>query len=247
MQASESRATAGAVEQANRSAAAVFIKQVLTIAAKDLRSELRTKEALNASVAFSVVILVLFSFAFDPTSDQVREFSGGLLWLVYTFAGALLLNRSFVRETQNDCLVGLLAAPISAAALFLGKALANYALLMAIELVSLPVFGLFYNMRFTGQLPALLGILMLGTWALTVIGTFFSALTVNLRIRELMLPTLVYPLMIPALMSATTLTTTLLAGDRIATDQMLSLKMLVAFDIVFSLLSILFVDTVLVG
>ena len=81
--------------------------------AKDLRSELRTKEALNASVAFSIVILVLFSFAFDPSSDQVQEFSGGLLWLVFTFAGALLLNRSFARETQNDCLDGLLAAPLS--------------------------------------------------------------------------------------------------------------------------------------
>jgi heme exporter protein B len=247
VQASESRAATRAVEKASGAGVALFVKHILTIAAKDLRSELRTKEALNASVAFSIVILVLFSFAFDPTSDQVRDFSGGLLWLVFTFAGALLLNRSFVRETQNDCLDGLLAAPISAAALFLGKALANFALLMAIELVSLPVFGLFYNMRLTGQLPALLGILVLGTWALTVIGTFFSALTVNLRIRELMLPTLVYPLMIPALMSAMTLTTTLLAGAPIATDQMLSLKMLVAFDIVFSLLSIVFVDTVLLG
>jgi heme exporter protein B len=247
VQASESRAATRTVEKANGAGVALFFKHILTIAAKDLRSELRTKEALNASVAFSIVILVLFSFAFDPTSDQVRDFSGGLLWLVFTFAGALLLNRSFVRETQNDCLDGLLAAPISAAALFLGKALANFALLMAIELVSLPVFGLFYNMRLTGQLPALLGILVLGTWALTVIGTFFSALTVNLRIRELMLPTLVYPLMIPALMSAMTLTTTLLAGEPIANDQMLSLKMLVAFDIVFSLLSIVFVDTVLLG
>jgi len=247
VQASQSRTTLKTVEKANAAGAARFVKHVLTICAKDLRSELRTKEALNASVAFSVVILVLFSFAFDPTSDQVRDFSGGLLWLVFTFAGALLLNRSFVRETQNDCLDGLLAAPIPASALFLGKALANFVLLMAIELVSLPVFGLFYNLRFTGQLPALLGILVLGTWALAVIGTFFSALTVNLRIRELMLPTLVYPLMIPALMSAMTLTTTLLAGDPIATDQMLSLKMLIAFDIVFSLLSILFVDTVLLG
>jgi heme exporter protein B len=247
VQASESRAAAQAVEKTPGSGPALFLKRMLTIAAKDLRSELRTKEALNASVAFSIVILVLFSFAFDPTSDQVRDFSGGLLWLVFTFAGALLLNRSFVRETQNDCLDGLLASPISAAALFLGKTLANYALLMAIEFASLPVFALFYNVRFTKQLPALIGILLLGTWALAVIGTFFSALTVNLRIRELMLPTLVYPLMIPALMSAMTLTTTLLAGEPIANDQMLSLKMLIAFDIVFSMLSILFVDTVLLG
>jgi heme exporter protein B len=245
VQASESRAAA--VEKSSGGSASMFFRHVWTIAAKDLRSELRTKEALNASLAFSIVILVLFSFAFDPTSEQAREFSGGLLWLVFTFAGALILNRSFVRETQNDCLDGLLAAPVSAAALFLGKTLANYALLMAIELVSLPVFALFYNMRITGQVPALLGILLLGTWALGVIGTFFSALTVNLRIRELMLPTLVYPLMIPALMSAMTLTTTLLAGDPIGADQMISLKMLVAFDIVFTLLSILFVDTVLLG
>jgi heme exporter protein B len=241
--------------------ALLFARQSLTIAAKDLRSELRTKEALNASVAFSVVILVLFSFAIDAESaKQVEELSGGLLWLVFTFAGALLLNRSFVRETQNDCLDGLLAAPISAAELFLGKALANYALLMAIEFVSLPVFGLFYNVHWERQciegdciggarseLWPLVGVLLLGTWALTVIGTFFSALTVNLRIRELMLPTLVYPLMIPALMSAMTLTTQLMSGHPLGPDESLPLRMLVAFDIVFTLLSVAFVDTVLVG
>ena len=92
-----------------------------------------------------------------------------------------------------------------------------------------------------------MGILLLGTWALTVIGTFFSALTVNLRIRELMLPTLVYPLMIPALMSAMTLTTTLIGGSPLEADQAVSLRMLIAFDIVFTLLSLAFVDTVLVG
>lgn len=246
MQVSETQAPAMAKDRTS-SPVALFFRHVWTIMAKDLRSEMRTKEALNASVAFSVVILVLFSFAFDPTSDQVKEFSGGLLWLVYTFAGALLLNRSFVRETQNDCLDGLLAAPIPVSALFLGKAMANFVLLTVIELVSLPVFGLFYNVRWIGQFWELMGILLLGTWALTMIGTFFSALTVNLRIRELMLPTLVYPLMIPALMSAMTLTTTLLAGTPLGPDNVLSLKMLVAFDIVFSTLSIMFVDTVLVG
>jgi heme exporter protein B len=242
-----SEAPAMSLERTKSSPVTLFLRQTLTIAAKDLRSEMRTKEALNASVAFSIVILVLFSFAFDPTSDQVADFSGGLLWLVYTFAGALLLNRSFVRETQNDCLDGLLASPIPASALFLGKAFANFALLMAIELVSLPVFGLFYNVRWARQFWPLMGILLLGTWALTVIGTFFSALTVNLRIRELMLPTLVYPLMIPALMSAMTLTTTLLAGSPLGSDNVLSLRMLIAFDIVFTLLSVAFVDTVLVG
>jgi heme exporter protein B len=223
------------------------VRQVMTIAGKDLRSEFRTKEALNASIAFAVVILVLFSFAFDPTSDQLQEFDGGLLWLVFSFAGTLVLNRSFSRETQNDCLDGLLASPMPASALFLGKSVANFILLMLIEVASLPVFGLFYNINWARQLPMLAGVLVLGTWALTVIGTFFSALTVNLRIRELMLPMLVYPLMIPALMAAMTLTTVLLNGAPIGAGDMIWVKMLVAFDVVFTTLSVFLIDTVLLG
>src|SRR5580692_11702719 len=127
-----------------------FLRQVFVIAHKDVRAELRTKEAVNASLAFALVILLLFSFAFDPESDTTREISGGLLWIVFAFAGALILNRSFARELPNDCLDGLIAAPISGAALFLGKALANYALVLAVELVSLPVFGIFYGVHWTG-------------------------------------------------------------------------------------------------
>jgi len=158
----------------------VFLRQVWTIAAKDLHSELRTKEAWNASIAFSVVILLLFSFAFDPSSEQIREFSGGLLWMTYAFAGALVLNRSFARELQNDCLDALIASPVSSAALFVGKALANFALLFAVEVVSLPVFVLFYNLQWgAAQVWPMLLVMVLGTWGLTVIGTLFSALTVN--------------------------------------------------------------------
>jgi heme exporter protein B len=235
--------------QARRTVAPALLplRQILTIAGKDLRSEFRTKEALNASIAFSVVILILFSFAFDPTSDQLQDFSGGLVWLVFSFAGTLVLNRSFSRETQNDCLDGLLAAPISASALFLGKSFANFLLLMMIEIVSLPVFGLFYNVRWARQLGPLIGILLLGTWALTAIGTFFSALTVNLRIRELMLPMLVYPLMIPALMASMTVTTVLLNGSPLGAAEIFPVRMLVAFDIVFTLLSVFLIDTVLLG
>jgi heme exporter protein B len=221
----------------------MFLRQMWTIAAKDLHSELRTKDAWNASIAFSVVILLLFSFAFDPSSEQIREFSGGLLWMTYAFAGALVLNRSFARELQNDCLDALIASPVSSAALFTGKALANFAMLFAVELVSLPVFGLFYNVQWAAQLGPLLLVQVLGTWALTVIGTLFSALTVNLRLRELMLPTLVYPMMIPALMAAMTLTTDILAGHPIG----FGIRFLVAFDIIFTLLALVFVDTVLVG
>lgn len=224
----------------------MFLRQAFTIAAKDLRSELRTKEALNASLAFSVVILVLFSFAFDPSSEQIRDFSGGLLWLAYSFAGALALNRSFARELQNDCLDALVASPASGGALFLGKALANFALLLAVELISLAVFVLFFDMRIGAQLLPILLVILLATWAMTVIGTMFSALTVNLTMRELMLPILVYPMLIPALMSAMLLTTELMAGVPLS-QNLIWIRVLVAFDTVFTLLAIGFVDVVLVG
>jgi heme exporter protein B len=223
-----------------------FAGQSLTIAAKDLRSELRTKEALNASVAFALVILLLFSFAFEPTQEETRQISGGLLWLVFAFAGALILNRSFARELTNDCLDALVAAPISGAALFAGKALANLALLLAVELVSLPVFGVFYNVPWTQQFWPLMLVLLLGTWGLTVVGTMFSALTVNLRLRELMLPMLLYPIMIPALLAAVELTTPLVMGQPLEGSLILWLRLLVAFDVIFTALALALVETVLV-
>jgi heme exporter protein B len=224
-----------------------YFRQVAVVAFKDLRAELRTKEAINASLAFSIVILLLFSFAFDPSEDTMREISGGLLWIVFAFAGTLTLNRSFARELPNDCLDALIAAPLPASALFLGKCLANYALVLAVELVSLPVFGIFYNVRWAKQFPELLLVLLLGTWALTVIGTIFSALTVNIKLREVMLPMLTYPILIPALMSAMQLTTALVGGTAINSDTIDSLKMLIGFDIVFTAVSLALVETVLVG
>jgi heme exporter protein B len=224
-----------------------FLRQAMTIAAKDLRAELRTKEAINASLSFSLVILLLFSFAFDPTEEQTRQISGGLLWLVFAFAGALILNRSFARELANDCLDALVASPVSGAALLLGKCFANVILLVAVELICLPVFGVFYNIRWTQRFGPLLLVIALGTWGITVVGTVFSALTVNLRLRELMLPTLVYPLLIPALMAAIQLTTALVAGSPLAGDLLDWLKLLIGFDIIFTALALGLVDTVLVG
>jgi heme exporter protein B len=224
-----------------------MLRDALTIAAKDLRSELRTKEALNASLAFAVVILVLFSFAFDPSADQLRDFSGGLLWMAYSFAGALVLNRSFARELHNDCLDALVASPAAPGAVFLGKALANYALLLAVELISLGVFAIFYDVHVAGKMGPLLLVMLLATWAMVVIGTMFSALTVNLHLRELMLPILVYPMLIPALTAAMTLTTDLLAGMPLAGNNLIWLRVLGAFDIVFTALAVVFIDVVLVG
>lgn len=224
-----------------------FFHQAMTVAMKDLRSEFRTKESLNASVSFALVILVLFSFAMDPTSDQMREMSGGLLWLVFAFAGALVLNRSFARELSNDCLDALVSSPVSGASLLIGKVVANFLLLLVVEAVCLPAFGILYDLNWARQPWMLLAVLLLATWGMTVIGTMFSALTVNLRLRELMLPTLVYPMMIPALMAAMRLTTILIGGDALAPGDWIWLRLLIGFDIIFTSLALALVEVVLLG
>jgi heme exporter protein B len=224
-----------------------FLRQTLAIAAKDLRSEIRGKEAVNASVSFALVILLLFSFAFDLEPEQTRDIAAGLLWMVFAFAGTLILNRSFARELVNDCLDALIASPVSSAQLYFGKALANFIILMVVELLSMPVFGIFYNVHWTQSFGLLLLVMVLGTWGLTVIGTLFSAMTVNLRLRELMLPTLVYPMMIPALMGAIQLSSVLVAGEPLGADNQIWFRLLVAFDTIFTLLALALVETVLVG
>jgi heme exporter protein B len=224
-----------------------FLRLTLVVMMKDLRAELRTKEAINASLSFALVVLLLFSFAFDPSEETTREISGGLLWIVFAFAGTLLLNRSFARELGNDCLDALISAPIPGSALFLGKALANYVLVLAVELIALPLFGVFYNVRWTSQFWQLMMVIALATWGMTVTGTIFSALTVNIRLREVMLPILNFPILIPALLGAMQLTSALVAGNPITAANDSWLKMLIGFDVMYTAVSVFLVETVLVG
>lgn len=226
----------------------MFLRQSLAVAMKDLRSELRTKESLNAAFAFAAAILVLFSFVVDiGDPEQLYAMSGGLLWMTFLFSGALILNRSFAREQQNDCLDALLASPLSGSALWFGKSLANFVMLVIIEAFALPLFGALYNITWARSPGWLIAVLLLGAWGIAVVGTMFSALTVNLRLRELMLPTLIYPMMIPLLMGAIRLTTLLISGQPIAGDDWIWLRLLVGFDIIFTSLALLLVEVVLLG
>ncbi len=224
-----------------------FLRLTLLIASKDLRSEFRTKETLNASLSFALAILVLFSFAFDPDSDMIRQIAGGLLWMVFAFSSALILNRGFAREVPNDCLDTLIASPVSGAQLFLGKTVANYVLLLLVEAVSLPVFGVFYNANWARRIGLLALVFILAAWALAVMGTMFSALTVNLRLRELMLPALLYPALVPALMAAIQLTNLLIAGDTVGKEDQIWFRLLAGFDAIFTLLGLALAETVFVG
>jgi len=222
-----------------------FLRQAGTIAAKDLRAEFRNKEVFNAAFSFMLVVLLLFSFTFDPiTNPDMRAMAGGLLWIVYAFAGVLVLNRSFARETANDCLDALVASPVTPSALFLGKCFANAVLLLVLELISLPIFSIFYDVRVMGGFRQLLLIFILGTWALSAVGTMFSAITANNRLRELMLPLLVFPITLPALMACVDLTTLVLAGE--AAPEVWW-RLLIVFDLIFTLLGAVLLEPVLLS
>ncbi len=224
-----------------------YLQQTLTIAGKDLRSEFRNKEVLNAAAAFTLVVLLLFSFSFDPIiNTDVRDLAGGLLWIVYLFAGILILNRSFARETAGGCLDALVASPIPASAIFVGKLLANALLLLVIELISLLPFGFFYDIAWWGKLGDLLPVLVLGTWGITAVGTIFSAVTAGNRLRELMLPLLVFPMTLPVLMACVKLTTLILTGEPIG-DSIIWLKLLVGFAVIFTLLGGVLLEAVLLS
>jgi heme exporter protein B len=219
----------------------------LYVSRKDLAIEFRTKESLNAAGAFSVVILLLFSFAVDPDAEETRAIGGGLLWLCFAFAGALIFNRGFAREVPNECLDTLLASPMSASSLIIGKALSNVVLLLIVEAVSLVIFGFFYNVRWWRQPGPLLAVLALATWGISIAGSVFGALTVNLRLRELMLPVLIYPLLIPLLIAAIELTNGILLNQPPGSGTYLWGRVLVVFDVIFTSLAIALAEVILVN
>ncbi len=222
-----------------------FLRQTVAVAGKDLRVELRNREVVNAAFSFALVVLLLFSFAFDPiTNPDSRAMSGGLLWIAYSFAGMLVLNRSFARETANDCLSALTAAPVSGAAIFCGKLVANATLILTLELITLFFFGVFYEVRWTERFPELLVVLLLGTLSFSIVGVVFGAVTANNRLRELMLPLLVFPIALPALMACVELTRVIFAGDALG-DSFVWVKLLISFDVIFGLLGATLLDYVL--
>jgi heme exporter protein B len=206
-------------------------RAALTLLAKELRCEFRTRELLNTTVIFALMVVVMFSFSFDPTDAEARRYGPGLLWMAFLFAASLMLHPSFAREQANDTIYALRLAPVEPFALLLGKVLANFLFLTAAELLLLPVFGVLYNVKLLPVLDRLLLVLALGTLGITVTGTVFSAIAAQARMRELLLPLLLLPVLTPVLLASTEATIGLLSEE--AALPATWLAFLVAFDIVF--------------
>ena len=208
-----------------------FARHVLTHLRKDLRLEWRSRDAITGMLFFSLLVVVVFSLAFDPTAAISRQIAGGILWIVILFAATTTLNQSWNREQRNQVLDVQRMAPSSPAALFLGKALANMIFVSAVELVLAPLFTVFYNLRALGQAWLLLLVLPLGTWALVANGTFFAALGLRTRNREVMLPLVLFPISLPALLAMVQASTNILTGEY---EPAIWIKLLTGYDIVFT-------------
>jgi heme exporter protein B len=206
-----------------------FFRKAWYIARKDILAELRTREMLSTMGAFSVLVILLFAFAFDLRVAKAGTVAPGALWVVVAFAGMLGLNRSLTSEIDRGSFDALLLTPIDRSAIFLGKALGIIVFMFAIEAVILPLFVVFFNLPFLQ--PTIIGIVALGTIGYGGIGTLLATMSSNTRLREVLLPVLLLPIAIPALLAAVKCTAGALDGREFA-EWANWFGLLVAFDLV---------------
>jgi len=212
------------------------------IAAKDLAVEWRSKTALVSIVAFAVLVSAILYFARDPTAVSALDTAPGALWVTYSFSAMIALNRAFQLEQENHAMDGLLLSPIPRSAIFVGKTLANLALVGAVEAIALPLFLLFYDVPVWHRLPALSLVVVMATVAMVAVGTLFSSMVIRTRFAEFMLPLLLLPFLVPPVISGVELTATILA-DRPLSAAGGWLKLLAAFDLTFVSLSALLFES----
>lgn len=215
-----------------------FLRRTLAILRKDLKAEWRTKVRLSPMVFFILLILLVFNFSFDLGRTALREIGPGTLWSSYVFASLLSLGRSFADERENDALDALLLAPGDRGSIYLGKMLGNFVFLLAVEILSLPFFALFFNLSLGFFLLPLLSVFVLGSACIASVGTLFAALSNNMRLRELLLPLLLFPMILPALISSVEATGLVLVND--CCEKLFPhLQMLGVYAVVFTVLSLM--------
>jgi heme exporter protein B len=210
--------------------------------AKDLRIEWRSREAINSMLFFALLVVVLFSLAFDPRGAVARDIAGGVLCVATLFASVSALNQAWAREIRHQVLDAQRMAPSPGAEMFLAKVLANFLFVTVVQVVLAPVFMVMYNLRVVGQAWLLTVALPLGTWALVANGTFFAALSIRSRNRELLLPLILLPIFMPALLAMVLAVGAILTGE---SDPTLWIKLLAGYDIIFTTVCLLLFDVVL--
>ena len=190
-----------------------FVEPIAVLLWKDILLELRSRDLIVSVLVFGLVVVVVFNFALNATPQQTTSVAPGILWVAFAFAGVLAMNRAFVREKEDGGLEGLLLAPISRDAIFLGKAAASFLFMLLVEAVLLPIFaGL---LSFSALSFTLVLTIVLATLGFALVGTLFSAIAVQTRSREILLPVLFFPVILPVLVGAVEATKQAIGGQTI--------------------------------
>lgn len=218
-----------------------YLQVVAAVLWKDVRIELRTKDMFTSMAVFAVLALLILNFAFDLRVPNKSVVAPGVLWVAIAFAGVLGLGRAFINEKDKGSLAGLLLAPVDRSAIYFGKMLANLIFILIVELFIVPLTVLFFNVSLISL--SLLLVLLLGTMGFAIVGTVFSALAVNTRAREVLLPVLLFPVLLPVLVAGIRATIGLIEGQPLA-DFSNWLGLMAIFDALFLVVSVLTFDFV---
>jgi heme exporter protein B len=216
-----------------------FLDAVGAIVWKDLAAELRSRELLSAMLVFALLVILIFNFALelDPSTRKIA--TPGILWATFAFAGTLGLNRSMAVEKDRGCLDGLLLAPVDRSAIYFGKTISNFAFMLIVEAVVLPVYSLLYNINLFN--PGLIVVILLGSIGYVAVGTLLSSMAVQTRTRDVLLPILLFPVVLPILIAAVKASGGFLQGLALA-DIMAYINLLIVYDVVFIALAYMVFD-----
>ncbi len=221
-----------------------FLKKIVTILWKDLLTELRTKEKISSMFVFSLIVIVVFNFSFSTGALQMRKIASGILWVAFIFSGTLGLNRSFAQEQDRGSLQGLLLCPVDRSAIYLGKMVGNFIFITIIELITLLPFAVFLNVPIIHVLPQLLLIILLGTLGFCCVGTLFAAISANTKMRDVMLPVLLFPVISPIIIASVQATGAILDGAEFG-EITRWIGLLIAFIAIFLAASVIVFDFVI--
>lgn len=222
-----------------------MLRAAFLLAQKDLFSEWKTKQILVTQIIFAGLVIVVFSFAFDPSNNTTKAVIPGVIWVIIVFAGILGLNRSFISEQRNDTMQGLMVAPIEASSIFLGKFIANFIMILIVEIVSIPFLFLLFDFKFLGSLPYFILVIFVGSFGFVSIGTFLAALAANSRSSEMLLPLLLFPITSPILIGVTQATRIILSDMSKLSSALAWMQMVTAYDVIFFVVCFLLIDYVL--
>ena len=218
-----------------------FLKAVGAIVWKDLQAELRSRELFSAMLVFSLLIILIFNFALELDIKTRQSVTSGVLWATFAFAGTLGLNRSMAIEKDRGCMDGLLLAPVDRSAIYFGKVISNLMFMLIVEIIVLPVYSVLYNINLFQ--PGLLLVILLGSIGYVGVGTLLSAMSVQTRTRDILLPILLFPVVIPVLLAAVKASNGYLDGSDFS-DILLPLNILITYDIIFIAVAFMVFDNV---